>query len=81
MVRGMRRTSQGDEEEPVRQEERVTSQETRQEAVSRRECPTGSDAADRSSMKKTNISHWTWNMEVIGKFHKDSFSRTMEMKA
>ena len=57
----------------MRQEERVISQETRREAVSRRECPTGSDVADRSSMKKTQVNQWIWNMEVIGKFHKSKF--------
>lgn len=51
--RHVRSTNQSDEEEPVRQEERVMSQGARRETISRRECPTGSDAADRSSMTRT----------------------------
>lgn len=37
----------------MRQEERVMSQGAGGETISRRECPTGSDAADRSSTKRT----------------------------
>lgn len=52
MVGDMRRTSQGDEE-PVRQEEKGKSQRTRGEAISRRAYPIGSDAAEKSSTKRT----------------------------